>query len=172
MEENKELKENVNKLVEDLQKKIDGIKEAGKNSKNEKVEEIVGKVADALNSIIDKIVDVAKDSAYSQEVLNSIDFVKAKSKTLYEEALKKIEEIKKDEKVNEAIENVTNVTKKIADSVTDNEFVKAAENSIYEFKNKPEVKNAIDRAKHSTVEVAEKALSILKDWLEPEDENK
>ena len=35
--------------------------------------------------------------------------------------------------------------------------------------NKPETKEAIDKAKDTTIDLAEKAVQALKDWLKPED---
>jgi hypothetical protein len=38
--------------------------------------------------------------------------------------------------------------------------------------NREDVKATVDKAKEGVVDVAEKALAILKDWLTPESEDK
>ena len=50
-----------------------------------------------------------------------------------------------------------------------NEVLTDARKGVEDFMNKPETKEAIDKAKDTTIDLAEKAVQALKDWLKPED---
>ena len=57
--------------------------------------------------------------------------------------------------------------KKFADKT--GEVLTDARKGVEDFMNKPETKEAIDKAKDTTIDLAEKAVQALKDWLKPED---
>ena len=101
--------------------------------------------------------------------------------------MRKIDEIKNDEELKNRIIDTANAVKEkgedIIDSVKENETVMNAVNTVANavseaaqnvkegidnVMNKPEVSEKITKAKETTLDVAEKAVQALKDWLRPE----
>ena len=168
-----DMKKEVNEVVEDLKTKIDNITAAAEDADDEskdKVQEIRDKAIRVLTTASDKIVDTYKTFSNSEEVEKSIDIVRIKSKELYDNALKKIDEVKKSQAYNDTLDYVKKTANQVKDETKD--FVEGTKNNIDEFLAKHEVKESIDKAKIKTVDLAEKALDTLKQWLKPEDENK
>ena len=75
---------------------------------------------------------------------------------MYENAISKINEVLDSDSVMEAKQEVK-------------ELVKNTKTDIEEFFEKEEVKTIVDKAKTKTVNLADKALNTLKEWLKPED---
>lgn len=171
--EEKQVKESVDEVVQDLKNKVEEISVAGKDTNNAKIEELKNKAISTLNLAIDRISNAAEEMINSEEVAKGVEFVKVKSKDLYEATLKKIEEIKNSKEVNDAVNNVgeyvKDASKKITEAVNDSEIIQNAKQTVTEFVNSKEVKEAVDKAKHGTVDLAEKALETLKGWLDTED---
>lgn len=171
--DNNEVKNSVNEVVEDLKAKVNDIDEACKDIDNEKIKEIKNKSIATLNLAIERITTAANEMINSEEVQKGVEFVKAKSKELYDNALKKIEEVKNNEELNNAFEKaedyVVNAAKTVGETVEKTEVYQNAKQQVNEFINKPEVKDAINSAKKETVNIAEKALDTLKEWLDPEE---
>ena len=117
--------------------------------------------------------------------------VKEKSKQVYDFSIKKIDELKANEDVKRGLSEAGDFVKDVArktgdmakevyDKAMENEDVKKfadktgevltdARKGVEDFMNKPETKEAIDKAKDTTIDLAEKAVQALKDWLKPED---
>lgn len=145
----------VIEIVNDLNKKIDEISLLGENADGDKlakINDIKHKAIGVLTQASNKINDTVNSAANSEELENGIEVVKLRSKQLYEDAVNKIEKLMHEEKVEEV-----------------KEFVEEAKSDIDEFFDKEEIKNAINSAKDVTVEVGEKAVKCLKEWLKPED---
>ena len=203
MAEEKKVETSVDELVEDLKAKIDEITKIGQafdGQEKQRANEIVEKAVAILTNASNKVVETAKKFPESPEVLKGVEIVKAKSKDLYDNALAKLEEIKKSDLVENATESIKNTVEQIqnnqtvqnvvetisqgAETVKQNvvEAVNTATETVKENVNeileKPEVKEAIEKAgevvekaKVATTELADKALATLKEWFQPEDNN-
>lgn len=168
-----DIEKDVNEVVEDLKKKIDDINHAAENSDDDvklKVNEIKDKAIDVLTMASNKVIDITKNVTDSQEVQNGINVVKARSKQLYENALKKIAEIKESKTYKDTSDYVNKTVDQVKNET--NAFITSAKDSIDEFFEKQEVKDTIDKAKIKTIDIAGKALEVLKQWLKPEEEKK
>lgn len=166
-------KNQVDELVADLKQKIDNITAAADDVDEEsriKVEEIKNTAIKILSSASDKIVDCYKNISDSEEFEKSLDVVKNKSKELYDNALKKISEVKKSQTYSDTMDYVRKTANQVKGETID--FLEGTKNNIDEFFAKPAVKESIDKAKVKTVDVAEKALDTLKQWLKPEVDKK
>lgn len=164
-------KNDVNEVVEDLKQKIDSITAVADDVDDEsraKVEEIKNRAIKVLSNASDKILDTYKNVSNSDEVEKSIKVVKDKSKELYENALKKIDEVKRSQTYSNTMDYVRRTAGQVKGETID--FFEGTKNNIDEFLAKPAVKDSIDKAKLKTVDVAEKALDTLKQWLKPEED--
>lgn len=171
--DNNEVKNQVEEVVEDLKTKVNDLDVACKDVDNQTVKEIHNKTIATLNLAIERITTAANEMINSEEVQKGVEFVKVKSKDLYENALKKIEEIKDNEELNKAFEKaedlVANAAKTVGETVEKTEVFQNAKQQVDNFMNKKEVKDAINNAKKGTVNIAEKALDTLKEWLDPKE---
>lgn len=166
-----DMKNDVNEVVQDLKEKIDRITSAAQDVDEEsklKVEEIKNKAISVLSSASDKIVDAYKSISSTEDFENSLNIVKTRSKELYDDALRKIDEVKKSQTYNDTVDYVKKTASQVKNDTVD--FIEGTKNNIDEFFTKPEVKESIDKAKLKTVDIAEKALDTLKQWLKPEDD--
>lgn len=164
-------KNDVNEVVEDLKQKIDSITAVADDVDDEsraKVEEIKNRAIKVLSNASDKILDTYKNVSNSDEVEKSIKVVKDKSKELYENALIKIDEVKRSQTYSNTMDYVRRTAGQVKGETID--FFEGTKNNIDEFLAKPAVKDSIDKAKLKTVDVAEKALDTLKQWLKPEED--
>lgn len=191
-----EFEEKVNETVEEMKEKIDEISsEANKVSGKyaEKAKELSDKATDVLKQASNKLQEVIKDVQDPEEVQKVIEFVKSKSKTVYDASMKKLNEFLNSKQVQTLKEDGTKLVKDAADKTTEvlkdaydkamenpnvkdfadnvNKVYTSAKNSVNDFLEKPEVQEKIDKAKDVTIDVAEKAVAALKEWLKP-DENK
>lgn len=167
--DNNENKNVVEEIVDDLKEKAEGIDKAIEGTTNTKITEIKNKTIEALNMASKKVIEVANEMADSEEIAKSADYIKNKAKELYENALQKIEEIKKDEQVNNAINTAGEYLNEASKKIEESEVYQNVKETIDNFTNKPEVKETIDKARYGTVDLAEKALETLKQWLDSED---
>lgn len=194
MNEQKELEKSIEETVEEMKKKIDEITQATK-SQEPKIQEKVSKIAKrsitVLNESIEKLTQMAVDIKNSEEFKNTLTFIKNKSCEVGDATVKKIKDIKDSEEfkkgvanVSEAIKNGANFAKEKAidgyKELEKNDNVKKVidgagkkleelNKTANDFINKPSVADKIDKAKDTTIDLAEKALEGLKKWLKPED---
>lgn len=145
---------NVDAIINDLKSKIDEISKAGEGATGDalvKINDVKAKAIDVLTQVSNKVIETANDIADDEEIEKIVSVVTSKSKQLYDNALNKIDELTKPENVDKAKKVVNDVKKDIND-----------------FFEREEVKNTIESAKEVTVDIAEKAIDTLKDWLKTE----
>ena len=184
--EEKYLEESVKEVVEDLKKKIDtltAISEGADDEIAEKVLFIRDKAIGVFNDVSAKLNQMGEQLSDKDEFDQALDTIKARSKVLYENAMDRICELKKEmrpqeeEKAEEEIEeeaaenaeDKTDFVEEVKKSVEN--IVEDAGNKINEFVNREDVKETVDKAKAGAVEIAEKTLEILKGWLMPDGED-
>lgn len=146
---------NVDAIINDLKSKIDEISKAGEGATGDalvKINDVKAKAIDVLTQVSNKVIETTNDIADDEEIEKIVSVVTSKSKQLYDNALNKIDELTKPENVEKAKKVVNDVKKDIND-----------------FFEREEVKNTIESAKEVTVDIAEKALDTLKDWLKTEE---
>lgn len=154
-----DMQKDVQEVVEDLKKRIEDITNAGKALDSEsmsKINDIKKKAISVLTQASNKIVETANSFPDPKDMQRAIEIVNIKSRELYDNCLRKINEISNSQVVNDAKSEAK-------------EIIKSAKDDISEFFEKEEVKNAINSAKTETVIIAEKALETLKNWLKTED---
>jgi uncharacterized protein YjbJ (UPF0337 family) len=98
----------------------------------------------------------------------------------------KVEELKTDEelkaKIKEKAEDVIESSKKLIDDIKENENVQKVVESVkegaktvsdrtVEFFEKPEVQEKIEDVKDKTLDIAEKGVSKLREWLKPNEKD-
>lgn len=145
---------NVDAIINDLKSKIDEISKAGEGATGDalvKINDVKAKAIDVLTQVSNKVIETTNDIADDEEIEKIVSVVTSKSKQLYDNALNKIDELTKPENVEKAKKVVNDVKKDIND-----------------FFEREEVKNTIESAKEVTVDIAEKAIDTLKDWLKTE----
>ncbi|MDO4197750.1 MAG: hypothetical protein Q4D13_02015 [Erysipelotrichaceae bacterium] len=180
---NNDIENSVRLVVEDLKKKIDDMEEAANSANSNQAVEIKDKAVEVLKRVSGKFVDTARDVRNSKEFNDGMEFVLNKSKELYETTMKKIEEVSEKAEVKETFSNITESIDNAVNEIKNTPVVEEAgknisslfeevKKNVEEIQNSEEVKQKIDNAKKVTVEVAEKGLDILKEWLSPEGENK
>ena len=184
----------VNETVEEMKQKIELISsEADKveGDSKEKAQELKNKAVDILNKAVAKLQEVLKTIQDPEEIKKATAFVEEKSKQIYDFTMKKIEELKTNEDLKKGLNQAEELIKDVAgkaqvkakeayDKALENEDIKKAvdkagaaiddaKKNIEEFIKKPETQEAIEKAKDTTIDIAEKAVAALKDWLKPED---
>lgn len=179
--ENLELE--INETVKEMQDKIDEINESAEELNGtpgaEKANAIRDKAVEIITKACEKLLEMAKTVKDSDELAKGIELVKSKTKDLTEATLEKLNEIKNNPEVLEALEAVSNKAKEIYGEVRENEKVKVGvkvANNIYddvrgnvtEYMSRPDVQEKVDKAKDTTIDIAEKAVDALRNWLKPE----
>ena len=154
-----DVKETVNVLVDNLNKKINDLNELSKDVDGEtlvKINEIKQKAITILKQVSSKIVDTAEYVNDEQEVLKSIEIVKSKSQELYNNAVDKINEL---------------VSKETTDEIKDEveETFDDVRNDVKDFLNREDVTATIDSLKTSATNINQIAHNTLKNWLKTED---
>lgn len=179
---NTDLEKSVKLVVEDLKKKIDDMEEAAANADSTKAVEIKDKAVEVLTRVSNKFVQTANEVRNSKEFNDGVTFVLTRSKDLYDSTMKKIEEVSKKpevtetiRKANEAIGNTINEIKNstvIEDAKKDlGTLFDSVKKNVDDFTSREDVKAKVDETKKATIEIAEKGLAIIKDWLSPKGED-
>ena len=170
----REMESQVQDLENDLAEKAQNLDEEGK----EKAKALVNKTEEAIRSSIEKVRNIISDVQEDEKLEEFLDKVKAKSMEAVDFTKEKVAELtnrseKEDNRLEKLGDDIMAEFDKLKDSDT---FKKTADflNDIYgkvnEFFEKPEVKNAINKAKTTTVNIAEKGVENLKKALEPKPE--
>lgn len=186
-----ELKKETEEFVDELKKKVVDLKNYVVNfdndSLNKAVDVIKNKTSELLNDTADKakhLWDTYSDPKEIEKILGSLKVV---TENVYKASLKKIDELKKNKDIQNAISSAEEYLKKTFDKTTDfakesfdkvldidecKEFFdktssafNSVKDNVTEYLNKPEVKDNIDKAKDITVDIAEKGVAALKKWL-------
>ena len=185
--EEKYLEESVKEVVEDLKKKIDtltAISEGADDEIAEKVLFIRDKAITVFNDVSEKLNQMGEQLTDKDEFDQAVNTIKARSKVLYENAMDRICELKKEmrpqeeeekpeeeikEEAVEETEEKTDFVEEVKKSVEN--IVEDAGNRINEFVNREDVRETVVKAKVGAVDIAEKTLEILKGWLMPDGED-
>ena len=117
------------------------------------------KANEALKCAIKAIDNGIKSIADSEELEKGLNTAKERSLQLYEETIRKLNEIKDSEALKKGFEEIKQSSIQVKENIN-------------EFMNSEEVKQTIEKAKTGTINVTEKALDTLKSWLSPEGEDK
>lgn len=164
----KELKQDINDLENDFNKVAKDLDEAGRI----KAREIVEKTEKTINSSIDKVSAVINDVTDEEKLNELLDKMKAKAKEATDFALDKVVAIANNEDtvdIDALHDDIMNEFDKLKDSDIYKKttvLVKEGYSKINEFLEKPEVKQAINKAKLTTLKAAEMGVDALKKVLE------
>ena len=166
----KEMESQVQELEENLAKEVDKLDEEGK----EKARVLVKKTEEAIKSSIDKVRTAIENVKEDEKLDEFLDKVKAKSMEAVEFTKEKVAELtsKKEPKENNTLEKTSIDIMEEFDKIKDSEtlknitdFLNDINKRINEFFEKPEVKEVINKAKVTTVNIAEKGVEGLKKVL-------
>lgn len=163
----KELKEDIAQLEKDFGKVSEDLDEAGKIKANE----IVKKTENVINTSIDK-VSAALETIQDEEQLNDLlDKIKAKAKEATDYALEKIEAIANgdDNEIDKLHDDIMAEFDKLKETdiyKTTTVLIKQSYDKVNEFLARPDVQDAITKAKKTTIKVAEKGVEGLKRVLD------
>ncbi|MBO7698562.1 MAG: hypothetical protein J6S38_05970 [Erysipelotrichaceae bacterium] len=168
----REMESQVNDLENDLAAKAEQLDETNK----EKAKVLVNKTEEAIKSSIEKIKGIINDVQEDEKVDEFLDKVKAKSMEAVDFTKAKVAELTSEVKKNDTLEKLgadimsefdkikeTDAFKKTAD------FLNDISGKVNEFFEKPEVKEAINKAKVTTVNIAEKGVEGLKKALKTDE---
>jgi hypothetical protein len=168
----KEMESQVEDLEKDLAEKTERLDEAGK----EKARALVEKTEEAIKSSIEKVKGIINDVQEDEKLDEFLDKVKAKSMEAVDFTKGKVAELTakadKDNRLDKLGEDImaefdklkeTEAFKKTA------EFLNDISAKVTDYLNKPEVQNAINKAKTKTINIAEKGVEGLKKALEPKE---
>ena len=175
--EEKDIVESLKELIEDLKEKVDSLSQSAADDDEDiarKAEMIKNKAVKVFNEASDKLKTMMEETVNEEEVSRVIQTVKTRSKDLYENALKKIGQLKAEKEVKEEKEEEAKAEDGSAAQEKSGfeEMIGSVSHEINNFMNREDVKAAVEKTKEGVVDVAEKALEILKGWLAPEREDK
>lgn len=143
---------NVASLVNDLKDKIEEINAACCNASDEardRINDIKSKANSILIQAVNRITDSSLEYAESEDVEKSLEIVRDKSQELFDNALSRIKEIKKQYPIK-----------------TNNQDINT---KIDDYLNNQETNEVIDTSDFVRDELSEKAVQILREWLKTED---
>lgn len=170
----KELKEDINELENDFNKVTKDLDEAGKI----KAREVVEKTEKTINSSIEKVGAVINDITDEEKLNELLDKIKAKAKEATDYAIEKVvaianhEDIVDIDALHDDIMNEFDKLKETDIYKKTTVLVKEGYSKIYEFLEKPEVKQAINKAKLTTLKAAEIGVDALKKVLDSNETKK
>ena len=170
--EERQIEESVREVIEDLKNKIDALTqtpEAADDETARKIEAIRNKAIKAFNDASARLSALGETILNEEEATKAVETVRVRSKELYDNALSRIDALlsKKDESETAEQKNPVEEARQGLDELIGN-----VSEEISDFMNREDVKRAVDKTKEGVVDVAEKALEILKEWLAPEREDK
>jgi hypothetical protein len=168
----KEMESQVQDLENDLAEKAEKLDEEGR----EKAKALVNKTEEAIRSSIEKVRNIINEVQEDDRLEEFLDKVKAKSMEAVDFTKSKVAELTKEKEEKKTLEDLaadimsefdkikeTDAFKKTADFLSD------IGSKVNEFFEKPEVKGAINKAKTTTVNIAEKGVEGLKRALKTDD---
>ena len=169
----KEMESQVKELEDDLAGEIDKLDEEGK----EKAKALVERTEEAIKSSIEKVRTVIINVKEDEKLDEFLDKVKAKSMEAVDFTREKVQELtKKKEEPEKTLDDASNDIMNVFDNIKESEalkktaeFLDEINKKINEFFERPEVKEAIDKAKIKTVNIAEKGVEGLKKVLNTEE---
>lgn len=164
----KELKQDISDLENDFNKVAKDLDEAGKI----KAREVVEKTEKTINSSIEKVGAVINDITDEEKLNELLDKIKAKAKEATDYAIEKVvaianhEDIVDIDALHDDIMNEFDKLKETDIYKKTTVLVKEGYSKINEFLEKPEVKQAINKAKLTTLKAAEIGVDALKKVLD------
>ncbi|MDD2591680.1 MAG: hypothetical protein PHP11_00720 [Erysipelotrichaceae bacterium] len=195
-----EEKNNLEVVVEELNEKVEEFalvaKEDIKDS-SEKVksnaEEIIEDTIEAIKTLIEQVTIKYDEIAESEKFREFGEAIKGLTASLVSEGKRKIQDIKNSDEIKEnwdkTKEAVANTSNKVVESIKENDELmetinvvkgvsveiakKSAtliKNAYEDFVSNPKVKESINKAKATTLDVAGKAYEKLEDWLTDDEE--
>lgn len=163
----KKMQDSIEDLENTVKEKADKLDDYAK----EKTASLVEKTELAINSSIEKIKTVANDVKDEEKLNEFLDNVVVKSKEAIDYTKAKVEEFANTtpkQGVDKVYEDIVKEFDKIKESDAIKkavEFIKGVGDNVNEYLNKPEVKQAINKAKKTTISLAEKGVDGLKKVL-------
>ena len=148
--EDRYIEESVIALLEDLKNKIDDLTEQSEGCEGQlgsRVNAVIDKVAGVFEDVSKKLTDLLVQDGDREDTIRAIDTVREKSRQLYENALSRIGELKKEEEIPE--EDVSTVPAGEEDAGA----------------------GGLEKENEDASDIADKTLEILKGWLTPEGED-
>ena len=182
--EEKMIEESVKELIEDLKNKVDTLTQSADEKDDEiarKADAIRNKAISVFNDASEKLKGMLEETRSDEEVLKAIDTVKTRSRQLFDSAVEKISALKEEVSRKEETAEEKPAQKQQVTDTADlidaarkgiDEIIGNVGDEINEFVNREDVKTAVEKTKEGVIDVAEKALEILKGWLAPESEDK
>ena len=168
----KEMESQVEELESDLAEKAQNLDEANK----ERARALVDKTEEAIKSSIEKVKGIINDVQQDDKLDEFLDKVKAKSMEAVDFTKAKVTELTekydKENKLDKLGEDIMTEFDKIKDSDAFKktaDFLNDISGKVSEFLEKPEVKEAINKAKTTTVSLAEKGVESLKKALKTDE---
>ena len=168
----KEMESQVEDLENDLAEKQAQLDDASK----EKARLLVEKTEEAIKSSIEKVKGIINDVQEDEKLDEFLDKVKAKSMEAVDFTKEKIAELTKkadkDNKLEKLGEDIMAEFDKLKESDAYKktaDFLSDISTKVNEYFNKPEVKEVINKAKTTTINIAEKGVEGLKKALEPKE---
>ncbi len=154
----KEMESQVEELENDLAEKAQNLDDANK----ERARALVDKTEEAIKSSIEKVKGIINDVQQDDKLDEFLDKVKAKSMEAVDFTKAKVTELTekydKENKLDKLGEDIMTEFDKIKDSDAFKktaDFLNDISGKVSEFLEKPEVKEAINKAKTTTVSLAE-----------------
>lgn len=151
----------INELIDDLKLKIENISRIAQSDDlniQNRLLEIRNKVINVLFAASDKLNDACGNYDDIEDLYKSIEIVKNKSNSLYDEAVKRILDLKGDEKAPVKEEEI-----KISEEVVIEKPSMQENNEVYEEK----IEDHVEQIDTVDEKVSEIALDTLKGWLLP-----
>ena len=102
---------------------------------------------DAVDKVVNKFEELKEDDELKAKIKDKADDVVESGKKI-------IDDIKENENVQKVVESVKEGAKNVSDKTV-------------EFFEKPEVQEKIEDVKEKTLDIAEKGISKLREWLKP-----
>ena len=168
----KEMESQVEELETNLAEKAQNLDEASK----ERARALVDKTEEAIKSSIEKVKAIINDVQQDDKLDEFLDKVKAKSMEAVEFTKEKINEltqkVDKENKLDKLGEDIMAEFDKIKESDAFKktaDFLNDISGKVADFFEKPEVKEAITKAKTTTVSLAEKGVEGLKKALKTDE---
>ena len=163
----------VKELEDDLAGEIDKLDEEGK----EKAKALVLRTEEAIKTSIEKVRTVITNVKEDEKLDEFLDKVKAKSMEAVDFTREKVQELtKKKEEPEKTLDEASNDIMSTFENIKESEalkktaeFLSEINRKINEFFERPDVKEAIDKAKIKTVNIAEKGVEGLKKVLNTEE---
>lgn len=172
------LKKLLDAGIQDVEESLSEKYEKLDDESKAKIEDLIAKAKNAVNTAVEKTGAVITEVKDKEKVDEFIEGVEEKSQETFDFIKAKIEEFadKKNAKnTDDILAEIFNDFEKVKESDTykkATDFVKGIGEQVNEYLNKPEVKQAINKAKKTTINIAEKGVDGLKKILTPEEEKK